>query len=442
MADVSRLTKMKLWLKGKKRWILLALLVAAVVVFIVVSNNKPADNGEDNTPVETTKVETTPEATATTVSTDATEEPKEVYPQVVTMDGVEYVKWSEQEDWVRKYPEAPAETTPTEEPKEEYPKFVTIDGVEYVQWAEGEEYVRKYPEAPADITPEPETVATEEPVQVYPLTVVVDGITYIIPEEGAEPVRITPTEAPTQEITVLPTIEPEVIQTVEPTKQPVIIQVVPHSEPPMVTATQTPTQAPTEAPTQVPTEAPTQVPTEAPTQVPTEVPTQVPTEAPTEVPTVVPVIPTEPPMAGEKLETVKAQVINKASVAGEVLPTYDYGKTWDLYSYIDVSGIPADQLYGMLRPWFENVIAHSFQFDFSFVGNTSEDTLLLVLETAKADNGMLRLTWNGDNTAAMQRIFAGITNYDAANQIMLNWLNDVTVANPENTAERLFVCTH
>jgi len=408
---------MKTWIK-----VLIVLAIIAVIAGIGYSVGK---NGNQPVPVTTTEPTVTPA------------EPYEVEVAgvrfIVTPDGV----WHQQE------PEK--DQTPTEEPKPVYPLKVQIDGVEYVIMEEGGTPIRITPtEAPTQVPTEaPTQVPTEAPTQV--------------PTEA--PTQV-PTEAPTQAPTEVPTQaststgggtgQAPVVVVIIPTQPPMATQV--PTEAPTQVPTEAPTQVPTEAPTQVPTEAPTQVPTEAPTQVPTEVPTQVPTEVPTQAPTEVPteaptevpaivIITPEPPAIDDsaKFAAIQTQLGNM-NVANEVLPTYEYGKFYDLYSYIDVSGVNQQKLYDMLKPFVINVVAHSFEFDFNLQGSTPEDTLMLVLESAKDETGRLRLTWNSDHTSRMENVMSQISDIGKANEIILDWLNDVTIANPDNSAERLFVC--
>jgi hypothetical protein len=408
--------------------VLILLLGIAAVIFLANSNNNTKNTTDQPAPV------------VTEAAQQPTEEPKQEATQAPTEE-----------------PKVEATQAPTEEPKVEATEAPTAEPITYPYYFTdnaGTKYVIVAAGAPASIVPteapateqpteeptvaptaEPTAEPTKEPI-TYPYYFTDNaGTQYVIVAEGA-PASIVPTEAPaTVEPTIVPTTVPTVEPTVEPTATPeqVYVVVIPKTEPPTVETASTPIPV---VVTVVPTEEPATVaPTEIPTPVVTEVPTTVPTTVPTEVPTQQPAVD-----EAQKIEALKTE-LGKTSIAGEVLPTYDYGKTYDLYGYADVQIVNGTALFTLLRPYFEDVIGHSFAFDFTVVGSTPEDTLYLVLESGKASNGMLKLRHIPENTEAMKTVLANVTNLEVAGQILRNWLYDVTIANPENANERLFVCT-
>ena len=328
----------------------------------------------------------------------------------------------------------PTEQPATETPAEPYETvfggvrfLVTPDGV----WHEIEE--EKNVEQPDEsATQQPtEAPATETPATTEPTTppepyeVEVGGIKFLVTPDGVWH-EIPATEVPATEVPAT-----EVPATAEPTQQPTEA---PATE---VPATVEPTQQPTDPPAII-----VVTPTDPPVVSATEVPaTQQPiTQEPTQPPV-------QPPVTGltpeqqTALNNVQTQIY-AASAAGEVLPDFDVTGSEDLWAYLpNVDYIPANALYSVLRPYFVDVVAHSFNFVFSEAeGQDAETGLLIVLESAQAGNGRLRLA---NDSANAEKMAALLDKCDptVASYIMLEWLNEHTVQNPENPAERLFLCT-
>ncbi len=267
----------------------------------------------------------------------------------------------------------------------------------------------------------------------YPFYFTYKGVPYVVLEEGAEAIRITssktePTKVQiatpwvitaTLESTQAPTATPWIITaTSEPTQ-------VPTATPWIITATSEPTQEPTATPWVITaTPEPTMVP---PTPKPTDVP---PTPKPTDVPPK-PTATNVPPSGN--INSLKRE-LSRANVSNEVMPTYDLGKAYDFLRYVDIDGVSQGEVYDVLSDFFINCVAHSFEFSFG------SGSLSQTLESAKGSSGRLRLTYNKSNTSLMSNLIYGIGDKIEANKVMINWLNDVTVLNPSNTNERLFVC--
>lgn len=106
---------------------------------------------------------------------------------------------------------------------------------------------------------------------------------------------------------------------------------------------------------------------------------------------------------------------------------------------MDTSGVDQHVLYTeVLKPFFINVVAHSFEFDFNASGGNTEARLEHVLDSSTA-KGSLTVTYDANNTLLMSQLLDGIQDETFANDIMMSWLNANTVPNPNNPNERLFL---
>ena len=193
----------------------------------------------------------------------------------------------------------------------------------------------------------------------------------------------------------------------------------------------------TEAPV-IPAAVPTPVPIVAPIVAPTPVSTAVPTVEPTKAPFVfATTCPTAVPQKVGYAE-IKAE-LEKACIGNEVYPSYDDYPTG--FPITLKEGVDQNKLFDeVLAPFFVNVVAHSFEFDFTKgKGITGERALKNVLDSSANENGYLTLTYNKGQTSKMQDILSSIKDKAYANELMLEWLNNHSAPNPINSSERLFL---
>ena len=278
------------------------------------------------------------------------------------------------------------------------------------------------------VTPAPTETATPEPQVIYiPVYTATDTPAPAVVTATPTPVAANPTAFIVFYYTPSPVPGNWYTNTPAPVITATLPPVITATPAPIITATPTPNVTPT--PTQKPTDAPTDVPTQAPTDAPTEVPTEAPTAAP----------PTESPeeISDKKINKILGE-LSHASVAGEVLPYYGNEPKKDFNKYVNTEGINHEKLFKELKKFFVTVVAHSFDFDFQ-TGSTPESNLYYSLQTGKGSDGKLILTYNKDNNAIMEEILNGITNYEDANNTMLQFLIENTTSNPQNDNERLFI---
>lgn len=276
--------------------------------------------------------------------------------------------------------------------------------------------------------------------------------------------NVTPTVTPniTPRVTAIPTATPVPtstpitikIVTPVPTQTPVLVEIVTPvpTETVTVTATPTPTQVPetpvptetpvvTPEPTAIPTDEPTTVPTT--TVIPTEVPTVVPTAIPTEVPTVAPTTPqiTPIPEDVEKKYTAVEDELLKLTIMGGIYPDYSSMPSYDLYNYIDVSGLDQSRLFEIIRKPFEGGVTQWTEMKFS--SGSAIDMLSFALNSSICENcGRIKISDAPTDSSQITAIFDEIErsgDQEAANRILLDYLYKYTRQNPNNPTERLII---
>ena len=268
--------------------------------------------------------------------------------------------------------------------------------------------------------------------------------------------NITPRVTAIHTATPVPTSTPITIKIVTPvpTQTPVLVKIVTPvpTETVTVTATPTPTQVPetpvptetpvvTPEPTAIPTEEPTTVPTA--TVIPTEVPTVVPTAIPTEVPTVAPTTPqiTPIPEDVEKKYTAVEDELLKLTIMGGIYPDYSSMPSYDLYNYIDVSGLDQSRLFEIIRKPFEGGVTQWT--DMKFSSGSAIDMLAFALNSSICENcGRIKISDAPIDSSQITAIFDEIErsgDQEAANRILLDYLYKYTRQNPNNPTERLII---
>lgn len=259
-------------------------------------------------------------------------------------------------------------------------------------------------------------------------------------EVTPEPIYVIVTQEPTKEplviyVTPEPTKEPQIIYiTPEPTKEPQIIYVTPEPEV-QPTATPIVTQEPTQEPNV------TATPTVEPTQIPTSVPTVVPTVAPTDV--------------VSEIYTKIEKEMSTLIMSGGIYPDYESasnndlytyivgdGKGGDLYSHLAEKKVDGKKLFTLLRKPFEEGIATWTAMEFVDEYG-SIDRLGFALESSVCDScGRIVIEHSAMNKNAISRVFDEIQRngeYEKANEMLLDYLCQYTVKNPDNPNERLFI---
>ena len=371
----------------KRNSLLIALLVlAAIVCAVLITIDVTKNNQEPQIVYVTPEVTAAPEITPQIVyvTAEPTEVPPEVTPVII---------------YVTPEPTSVPTVAPTQE-------------IRYI-------YITPEPTATAEATPEviyvPVTetpTPTQEPTPGTPTPIIV----FYYTATPAPAINVTPTSIPTSiptMVIVTATPAPIITATPVPTASPV----------PIITATPIPTAIPTAIVTATP------VPTATPTPMITEAPTAPPTQSPEE--------------SNRKIKTIMGE-LKKAQVSGEVIPMFDEPQVRNDFSkYVDLSGIDHYMLFTELRPFFVNVIAHSFNFDFK-TGSSPETNLENSLKSGRGSDGRLILYYDksGNNAAIMDEILCGVTDYEKANRIMLSFITENTAGTPDNSNERLFICSN
>lgn len=256
------------------------------------------------------------------------------------------------------------------------------------------------------------------PFETYsPAPTVQTIIVYVTPEPTA-----IPTPTPTAVSTPVPTAQPIIIYiTPEPTTIPIVISTIRPTNPPIIIYV-------TPVPTAVSTKRPTVTPTIKPTPTPTPFVTAVPTQNP----------------GPDNLKKIQKE-LKKMSVSNEIIPEIGGTKVRDFYSaisYYEMTYINQHELYNILKDIFVDCIAHSVDITFSYEGS-AENRLQNSLNSSICNNcGRLKMTYKKDNTKEMSYLMSQITDVYQANQIMLNFIQENTSANPGNSNERLtIVCS-
>lgn len=251
-------------------------------------------------------------------------------------------------------------------------------------------------------------------------------------------------------VTLTPTMEPTRMPTEAPTALPADDVASSSGTSSSDSITPMPTESPTATP--IPTETP--MPTESPTATPIPTETPMPTESPTSTP-----IPTETPMPSEsptatpvvtKQPTDYDAISSEMSLlimSGGIYPDYDITPTYDLYDYIDVKNANPQRLFGIIRKPFEEGIISWTNMQYDSNQTSATDKLAFALHSSICqDCNRVVIQDNAENAMAIFGIFAEIERegaYEEANLLLLDYLYNYTVRNPQNSYERLMIsCNH
>ena len=250
----------------------------------------------------------------------------------------------------------------------------------------------------------------------------------------------TPTSTASAITIVIVTPSPTATPTVEPTQVPTATPTVTPTE---AVPTATPTVAPTEVPTVAPTAEPTQVPTATPTVTPTEVPTVAPTAEPTQAPTATPTVaPTEAISIPEEKYTSVDEELSKITIMGGIYPDYNSVPAYDLYNYIDVSGLEQARLFEIVRKPYESGIAQWININFATEGSAIDRLSFALNSSICGKCGRVKIVEAPTNLSQITAIFDEIEQdgtQEAANRVLLDYLYKYTRQNPNNPYERLII---
>ncbi len=225
--------------------------------------------------------------------------------------------------------------------------------------------------------------------------------------------------------------------TPESTKNPTLIvptdYIIDNKKTPVPTATLVPTA------TSVPTATPTPTPTATPTA--TLTPTTLPTATFTTVPTATPTK-TSFTYNENSLNSVIYQ-LGRLNVENEIFDEYNVEKTYDFYNYISLENIDQVKLFDCLKKFYIDVIAHSFEFDFSCVNSTDNvcNNIRNCLASAYCPIcGNLKCGYYRENSTKMEEILnqVNLMELEDVNAELLHFLYENTIEG--NYSERHFVC--
>ena len=232
--------------------------------------------------------------------------------------------------------------------------------------------------------------------------------------------QVDPTASVTQQVVITPSAVPEI--TNAPSVTPEVIYI----------ATVAPVPTATFAPvvTWVPTATPVPTATLVPTATPARTATPAPIVTHSPVSTATPV-----PTSDEMLEKFSQELYKMTSGANEILPTYTDSKKFDLYNYVSFEYIDQFKLFEVLKGFFVNTIAHSFDFDFE---NTNNDIVAVLNSSYCSECGKLKCVYKTENTAKMNQLLSGVSTSEVAriNEALIYYLFENTIAG-ESVIERL-----
>lgn len=263
--------------------------------------------------------------------------------------------------------------------------------------------------------------------------------------------NVTPSITDANYNTISKNTPPAITSTPESTKNPTLIvptdYIIDTKKTPVPTATLVPTATPVPTATLVPTA--TSVPTATPTA--TLIPTATPTVTPTA--TLIPTAtftssPTATPAATSfsynenSLNSVIYQ-LERLNIENEIFDEYNVEKTYDFYNYISLENIDQVKLFEYLKKFYIDVIAHSFEFDFSTP--TSGESISVTIKTCLTSAycpfcGNLKCGYYRENNIKMETLLNSVNlqNVEAANAELLYFLYENTIEG--NYSERHFVC--
>lgn len=222
---------------------------------------------------------------------------------------------------------------------------------------------------------------------------------------------------------------PAITSTPESTKNPTLIvptdYIIDTKKTPVPTAMLVPTA------TSVPTAPPTVTPTATP------MPTATFTSSPTATPA-----PTSFSYNENSLNSVIYQ-LERLNIENEIFDEYNVEKTYDFYNYISLENIDQVKLFEYLKKFYIDVIAHSFEFDFSTPssGESISVTIKTCLTSAYCPFcGNLKCGYYRENNIKMETLLNSVNlqNVEAANAELLYFLYENTIEG--NYSERHFVC--
>lgn len=157
--------------------------------------------------------------------------------------------------------------------------------------------------------------------------------------------------------------------------------------------------------------------------------------------TATPVIPMDESMYYDELalNSVIAE-LDKMNVNNEIFDEYDFDRKYDFYDQVSLENINQLELFKVLRSFYIDVIAHSFEFTFLSQDSTPVG-INSVLQTACCGScGRLKCVHQRENDGQMEILLNNVaaSNVEAVNEELLKFFYENTIN--FSYSERHFLC--
>ena len=143
----------------------------------------------------------------------------------------------------------------------------------------------------------------------------------------------------------------------------------------------------------------------------------------------------------KKYKTVENE-LSKITIMGGIYPDYNSVPAYDLYNYIDVSGLEQARLFEIVRKPYESGIAQWININFA-TEDSAIDRLSFALNSSICGKcGRVKIVEAPTNLSQITAIFDEIEQdgtQEAANRFLLDYLYKYTRQNPDNPYERLII---